>query len=69
MRCRAAAHSPDARTVLGRVRGKASSARSLALSVSVRVNEDNALLDTGHADFLNAAVTMLLASTYKVGAY
>ncbi len=52
-----------------RVRGKASSASSLTLSVSVRVNEDNAVLDTGHGDFLNGAVTTLLASAYKVGAY
>ncbi len=38
MRFRAAVYSPDTRTVLGRVRGKTSSARSLALSLSVRVN-------------------------------
>ncbi len=38
MRCVTAVHLPDARTVLGHVLGKASSARLLALSMSVRVS-------------------------------
>ncbi len=42
MRCRAAVHSPDVRTVMGRVRGQISYARSLTLSVSVRVKFDQA---------------------------
>ncbi len=37
MRCRAAVHWPDARTVMGRVRGKVWQARPLALGVSVHV--------------------------------